>query len=386
MKKDFRHIFKQLHLWVSIPFGLAITVICFTGAMLVFEKEITALCTAEFTTVEPTGDPLPLDVLVNRVAETLPEDVKVTGVSVSQMPCEAYKVNISKPRKAAVYIDQYTGEVKGRSERLPFFNVMFRMHRWLMDTQPKDGGVFWGRIVVGASTLAFVAILLTGLIVWLPRNRKALRNRLKIVATKGWRRLWYDMHVAGGFYALLLLLAMSLTGLTWSFEWYRNGFYKVFGVEAVQQNKQQGDKKNADSAEGRNKRKSTYYEHWQKAYEAVAAKEPHFRLMTVADGSVSVSRGGFGNQRASDKYIIDKNTGDVTGFVAYADSAPSSKMRGWIYSVHVGSWGGLLTRILSFLAAMLGATLPLTGYYLWIKRLVAKNKINDEQAFLFNLK
>ena len=41
---------------------------------------------------------------------------------------------------------------------------------------------------------------------------------------------------------------------------------------------------------------------------------------------------------------------------------------GWIYSIHVGSWGGYLTRILAFLAALLGASLPLTGYYLWIKR------------------
>lgn len=27
---------------------------------------------------------------------------------------------------------------------------------------------------------------------------------------------------------------MSLTGLTWSFAWYRTGFYKIFGVETRQ--------------------------------------------------------------------------------------------------------------------------------------------------------
>lgn len=42
--------------------------------------------------------------------------------------------------------------------------------------------------------------------------------------------------------------------------------------------------------------------------------------------------------------------------------------------VHVGSWGGIITRIINFLAALLGATLPITGYYLWIKRLRGKNK------------
>jgi uncharacterized iron-regulated membrane protein len=50
-------------------------------------------------------------------------------------------------------------------------------------------------------------------------------------------------------------------------------------------------------------------------------------------------------------------------------------MRGVIYSLHVGNFGGMFTRVLWFLAAMLGATLPLTGYYLWIKRkFFSKNK------------
>lgn len=381
MKTDFKNIFKLLHLWVSVPFGITITIICFTGAMLVFEKEITTLCTGKLTTVEPKVTPLPLETLAGKLSEVLPEDVKVTGITVSSEPDEAYKVSLSKPRRAAVYIDQYTGEIKGRSERLPFFNVMFRMHRWLMDSQPKESGIFWGKMIVGASTLAFVVILLTGLIVWLPRNRKALKNRLKIVASKGSKRFWYDLHVAGGFYALLLLLAMSLTGLTWSFQWYRDGFYKVFGVDTVQQSKPTEKESNAenkrtnkDGKESNNRESVNPYEHWQKAYNAVAAKNLEHKQITISDGSVTVTKAGYGNQRASDKYTFDKRSGKITSCEPYSESAPRNKIRGWIYSVHVGSWGGLLTRILTFLAALLGASLPLTGYYLWIKRLVKKSK------------
>ena len=32
---------QKIHLWLSIPLGLIITVICFTGATLVFEQDIT---------------------------------------------------------------------------------------------------------------------------------------------------------------------------------------------------------------------------------------------------------------------------------------------------------------------------------------------------------
>jgi uncharacterized iron-regulated membrane protein len=75
-----------------------------------------------------------------------------------------------------------------------------------------------------------------------------------------------------------------------------------------------------------------------------------------------------GNQRASDKYTFDSRTGRITDVVLYADSDYSSKVRGWVYSIHVGNWGGIVTRVMWFLAAMLGATLPLTGYYLWLRR------------------
>ena len=38
-----KKIFSKIHLWLSVPFGLLITLICFSGAMLVFETEVGAL-------------------------------------------------------------------------------------------------------------------------------------------------------------------------------------------------------------------------------------------------------------------------------------------------------------------------------------------------------
>lgn len=89
-------------------------------------------------------------------------------------------------------------------------------------------------MIVGTATLMFVFVLISGIVIWWPRTKKALKNSLKIVSGKGWRRFCYDLHVAGGMYTLVLLLVMALTGLSWSFSWYRTGFYKVFGVETTQ--------------------------------------------------------------------------------------------------------------------------------------------------------
>jgi uncharacterized iron-regulated membrane protein len=194
-----------------------------------------------------------------------------------------------------------------------------------------------------------------------------LRNRLTVKLNKGWRRFWYDLHVAGGFYALVVLLAMALTGLTWSFPWYRTAFYNVFGVD-MQKPVAQNDKHN--KREGKNR--ADRFASWQLAFENVEMLRPEASKITVSKGEVNVAVDGWGNQRASDKYKFSEQTGEIVSEQLYADSSKANKLRGWIYSVHVGSFGGIATRVIAFLAALFGASLPLTGYYLWIRRLYVR--------------
>lgn len=401
-----KKIFRKIHLWLSVPFGLIITLVCFSGAMLVFENEVNEWFRRDLYYVETVKEsPLPMDKLLEKVATTLPDSVAVTGVSISSDPGRAYQVSLSKPRRASLYVDQYTGEVKGKSERSGFFMFMFRMHRWLLDSMnPGNEGIFWGKMIVGVSTLLLVFVLISGIVIWWPRTRKALKNSLKITATKGWRRFWYDLHVAGGMYALIFLLAMALTGLTWSFPWYRTAFYKVFGVE-VQQRAAQGHEQKSDAQkrntklaahrekkrEGNEVRKgersrrpennhsdmysvTSPFVYWQEIYDKLRRQNPEYKQISISSGTASVSFNRFGNQRASDRYSFNTDNGEFTETSLYQHQDKSGKIRGWIYSVHVGNWGGMFTRILTFIAALLGAALPLTGYYLWIKRLIKVRK------------
>lgn len=388
-----KKIFRQIHLWISVPFGIFITLICFSGAMLAFETEIMESAHHDLYFVNEVKDKaLPMEQLMRTIAETLPDSVSISGVSISSDPERAYQVNLSKPRRASIYIDQYTGQIKGMPKRAAFFSTMFRMHRWMLGSMKRGGGISWGKMIVGISTLLFVFVLISGIIIWWPRTAKALKNSLKISASKGWGRFWYDLHVAGGMYALVFLLAMALTGLTWSFEWYRNGFYTVLGIEAPkagghgapqQSNGHRMKPQNAGSPEHRHEdgvrggehkegRFHSPYGRWEKVYEKLVIDNPNYKQISIQKESANVSFKTLGNQRASNKYEFNPRSGEITKVSLYKDADKSSKVRGWIYSVHVGSWGGLFTRILAFLAALIGASLPLTGYFLWIKRLCRK--------------
>lgn len=419
-----KKIFRKIHLWLSVPFGIFITLICFSGSMLVFEKEITELFRHNLYYVETVGErPMPLDELMEAVAATLPDSVSVTGVTVSPDPERAYQVSLSQPRRTSVYVDQYTGEVKGKGERLPFYDVMFHLHRWMMGS---SNGV--GKQLVGASTLMLVVILLTGILMWLTNRKKPLAMSLKISVAHGWHRFWHDLHVAGGIYVTVFLLALALTGLTWSFSWYRTGFYQMFGVETAadgghghggSNRGQMAEEKRSgrhgqnagqdtlvadegahayhaygdDGESGKGRRRGGRHGHghgrggrggyhhyhspyarWQDIYEELAEKYPGFRQITISDGSASVVPAGRMSLRSGDRFEFDSRSGEVTGTTLYAEQDKAAKVRSSVYMVHVGSWGGMLTRILTFLAALLGATLPLTGYYLWIRKMMVKGR------------
>ena len=395
--------FRRIHLWLSVPFGVIITLVCFSGAMLVYEQEITQCLRPQLYYVEEVGPkPLPLDSLMTRVQATLPDTVQATGITVQPDPKRTWQVSLSAPRRASVYVDPYTGQVTGRSERLPFFDTMFHLHRWLLGpSQSASGGLPAGKLLVGTGTLVLVIVLLTGLLMWLSNRRKPLRKSLTISVTKGWHRFWHDLHVAGGIYATVFLLAIALTGLTWSFGWYRTGFYALFGVEQQAESGPGGHGAHGHRAsahggahhggrgdaqhgsrggQGRHGGAVTAggeacpYAHWQQVFEQLAQAHAGYRQITLSDGTAGVIPEGRRSLRAADTYDFDPLTGSITGQHPYAESDKGTRVRSAVYMVHTGSWLGGLTRLVNFLAALLGATLPLTGYYLWIRRLLKRRQ------------
>ena len=384
MKKALR----KIHLWLSVPTGIIITLVCFSGAMLVFEKEITEAIKPELYFVkEAKGEPIPMQQLMEKVEETLPDSVSISGVTVFADSTRTYQVSLSKPRRASIYVNQYTGEVTGRSERLPFFDTMFHLHRWLLGSST---GV--GKLLTGICTLVLVFILITGILMWLTNRNKPLKASLAIHVTKGWGRFWHDLHVAGGIYTTIFLLAMALTGLTWSFSWYRTGFYACFGVESSEKGGAHGEGGNSHGegrgsrgegryshgdgrnnhegkrGEGRGFHRRSPYRHWDDVLNEVALKNPGYQQITLKPEVAEVVPEGRLSMRAADKYSYDRRSGEITDVQLYSAGKKDTKVRSGVYMVHTGSWGGIITRILNFLAAFIGATLPLTGYWLWFRR------------------
>ena len=381
-----KKILLKLHLWISLPFGLIIALICFTGSIMVFEKEINELVYKERYKVTPvSGERITPAEAAAVAAAVLPDTMNIASV---QIPCDevsTYAVSTPGRRRITVYVNPYTAEVTAIQNPGDgkFFSTVRELHRWL-SFRGESRSI--GKNIIGVTTFAMVIILITGLVAWIPKSRKGLKNRLRISFSHGWRRFWHDLHVAGGFYTILLLLLMSLTGLTWSFDWYRNATYKLFGAElpkaippvtapAVVAPSPVKKDTSANVTHVKPTLRSTDFTIWDTALVETLKITSSWKTITITDGSIQVAPDKpFGNTRASDRYKFDKKSGQITDAELYRDQPKASKLRGWLYSLHTGSWGGVFIKTIYLLAALMGGILPVTGYYMYAKRVLFRKK------------
>lgn len=389
-----RKIFAKIHLWLSIPLGIFISIICLTGAILVFEQEITQALNPKLYRVETTSENTPLSPseLAEAINRQVPDTLQLTSLQFAQDPEKPVWAGFKNAGKKTLSVNPYTGEVNGWSKNYPFFQEVRKLHRWLLDAPARKGEKSVGKAIVGITTLLMVVILISGLVIWIPRTTKALKNRLKISCTKGWRRFWYDSHVATGFYTLIFLLVMALTGLTWSFGWYRTAAYSLFGAapqametshghagkpqeadSSQHRNRQDGDSKTGrqarpDESDKASSNQIRLYQTWDRVLAGLQRTYPAYTSIKLEQGSAQIVTSPEGSLRKSDTARFQAGNGNITG-ITTSDQAPvSQKVKGYFYSFHTGSWGGIWTKILYFLAALLGGILPLSGYYLWYKK------------------
>ena len=114
---------------------------------------------------------------------------------------------------------------------------------------------------------------------------------------------------------------------------------------------------------------------WDNVVSELQALYPSYASISLTAGKAQISKPG--NMRSSDTAAFDTQTGEITTVTAYSDVPRAQKMKGWFYAFHTGSWGGMTTKVLYFLAAFIGGILPLSGYYLWLK----KKRLSKKKVF-----
>jgi uncharacterized iron-regulated membrane protein len=361
-----RKLFQKLHLWLGFVSGLLVFVIAFTGALYAFREEISSL--NGYQKVERQEKDFLFPTELRTIAErALPEkELQALKYCGKSKAAEAIFYGYNPTYYYTVYLNPYTGEVlKIKNMEHDFFRFVMQGHFYLW-LPPRIG-----QPLVAGSTLVFLIVLITGLVVWIPKNRKALRNRIWFRWKKGtrWPRINLDLHVVGGLYATVFALIFSITGLVWGFQWFANGWYNLLGGEkSLTYNDTSPHKMQQPTDRGAMDKVWSYM---QKTYPEAAFIEIHpprsDSSLIAATATRKNGKYWSTDYRYFDQYHL-KEVKTNTIFGQNKDMNAGEKLFRMNYEIHTGAILGLPGKIFAFLMSLFIASLPITGYIIWWKK------------------
>ena len=205
-----KKIILQIHLWLGLTSGLVVFIVAITGALYVFEEEGRELFQHKYYHVIPAETArLPLQQLTDTFKTHFPKE-KLLSIRFKESKDAAY---VFFTKNKLVSINPYTSAIAGvRNVNGDFFTVVQKIHTELLLDKV-------GKEIIRWNVLIFFILCISGLVLWWPRQKRFFRQAITInFSAKTWKRVNWDLHRVLGFYALLVLLIISMTGLFWMFD------------------------------------------------------------------------------------------------------------------------------------------------------------------------
>jgi sulfite reductase (NADPH) flavoprotein alpha-component len=368
-----RKVLFQLHWIVGITVGIVLAIVGATGALLSFEQQIVASLARDGREVEAAGrTPLTATQLVMRVAAEQ-QDKRIVGLSIVREPSRTVRVTFA-PREQR-YVDPYTGALLAptASGAETFFRNVRQLHRWLMLGELGDRDI--GRQIVGACTMLLIFMALTGLYLRWPRGPAARRWKTWLVPDfrpKGRAFLW-NLHSVMGTWVLPVYLVIALTGLQWSYEWYRDGLYSIAGVERPPG--PEGSREPRSAGQSAERAGALDIAAFTRAWETFA-QETHGTFASV-NVNLAVRPGKptefryleerARHERAFNTLAIDSE-GGVVRHERYGDKPLAARLVSSIFPLHSGSYFGVAGVIVFLIASLAMPVFAVTGWIMYLQR------------------
>lgn len=359
-----RKTLHKWHGWLGIIFMVPFLVVCLTGSIIVFKKELDAWLLSDLATLAPTEQPrLPFTELKDQVNAQLP-DYEIGSWEI--FPAghdEADRVFViahGTDEWSKVYLNPYTGEVRGQPQEPGHYltDWLVELHYTLLlnDIQGLDEHL--GVIISFVLALFLVFMGISGLIIyrrfWARFFTLRWNQRLLVVFS--------DLHKMAGTFASPILLILGITGGYYSAmiyyeEWqeHSNGAEHHIMTDRLYADDVNLDAMVADSRERIDAFKPTYL---------LFPFEPG--LPFTVFGRAPTANPLLSNYGSVSNY--DARTGEYLSTYNLNEQGVGMKTLDSFRRLHFGTWGGLPVKILWSFVGAIPLLLAITGTYLWWQR------------------
>jgi len=378
-----RQVLFQIHWFLGITAGFVVAVMGVTGATLSFENEIMRALSPGVVTLAPgTGSPLSPDEVIARASAQRP-GLPVERLSVEHDPQAAWTVSFAaregERRGERSYVDPRSGMLLGQANGAGFFRTVEDLHRWLALPGGPNGV---GRQITGFSAIALVFFAISGLYLRWPRRTFDWRSWLVLDLRKSGRNLYRALHVVIGGWVALVYLLSALTGLWWSYDWYRQSvLYTLTGKTSREESGHGGGNK------GEHEAPTTGTPSLARAWPtAIAAMDGRYKSISVTlpeghePASFRVLLADARHDRMVDDLKVDLASGKLLKADRYADRKIGKVITTSMYELHRGAFFGIGGRILLLLSSLTMPLFTVTGLLLYLARRKRKRALAAVEA------
>ena len=375
-----RKALQKVHLVLGLVSGLLVFVLSVTGCLLAFVDELKpivykdyyALSAADVGSASPSFTGL-MQVAEKHWGAAKPVSaVEITNDALRTWHFRAFQQDDhdgiwywnEKKYYESLFVNPYTAEaVYSLDEEFEFFRVVLYLH-WSLLLKNDIG-----QPIVGVVTLMFVVLLISGLYLWWPKNKKARRVRFSFQWKKetGIKRKNYDLHNVLGFYSFAIALLLGLTGLVWAFSWFDESLQSVLDKMGSTATKVEQVAPPAVAPQ-----MAVDLPVYDRIYTEVRqlypdAKGYYFYFPQQENKPLNVFV-RYAKQYQSIVRQYDNHDGHLLQTIDFAGKTNGKKMRDLNYDLHLGSILGIAGKTIVFLASLICASMPITGFYIWYNR------------------
>lgn len=355
----------QLHWLFGISAGLVLALMGATGAALSFEHEIIAALNPAQSRVQVLGRALSPEQLVEKARAAYPGKA-VVGLRLSSEPGDAAEVGFAGGRRGEwLAFDPYSGTPLGKAETgTALMDFVEKLHRFLA-----LGDV--GKQITGASTLILLFMVASGLYLRWPKHAARWRSWLVLDRAKRGRAFLWELHAVAGSWVLIVYLLSALTGLYWSYDWYRDGLFALSGAPRPEQKPRPQPAKPGERPLTETLPSVSLAAVWRQfESEVVDWQQVTLRLPDKKGAPVELRYlpSDASHSRALDTLTLDPVSYRVRQHEHFAGQPLGTQLMRSMLALHTGEYFGLLGRLVLFLASL---TLPLfavTGWLLYLDR------------------
>ncbi|HMO61079.1 MAG TPA: PepSY-associated TM helix domain-containing protein [Ferruginibacter sp.] len=352
-EKTGKKISGKLHLWLGLASSLVVFIVSITGCLFVFEKEIRDFTQKEIRFVTPvTGASfVALDKVEQHIKAAYPA-ATIKQLRLYSEPNRAWQVHFDKDE--AVAINPYTGSIIKKYSRHDWLHTVEKLHTSLLLGET-------GKWIIRINVLIFLVLLISGIILWWPGNKARRKQSFKVKWDASAKRVNYDFHNVFGFYSSVILLLIVLTGMYMSFDWMKQATYAVTGSAYV---KPKPPKIDADDLNDAILQPAVAYAIAAKHYPG--ATEVHINYPQKPGDVLKIKMHyPSSTYKKTNELHFNPNTGNIMQANLYANYSAGDKVKHSNRDLHTGAFFGLFGKILAFLASLVAASMPVTGFAIW---------------------